>query len=105
MPEYDGHEDVRESGSVVGVVRPFEVRIAYNGVVRTLEHVSPHERVAALLEQALKLFNVIDRPHNHSLFFEGSTTPIDPDQSVGQAGIESGALLFLRPRDPQGGGN
>ncbi|MGE3075125.1 MAG: hypothetical protein AB7N24_15330 [Dehalococcoidia bacterium] len=105
MPEHDGHGDARESGAGIGVVRPFELQIAYNGVVRSLDHVSPNERVGALLERALKLFNVIDRPHNHSLFFEGSTTPIDPDQSVGQAGIESGALLFLRPRDPQGGGH
>jgi hypothetical protein len=78
------------------------LRIAYNGVEKTLEGVNEHQQVQAVLEHALRLFNVTDRPHAQGLFREDGSE-VSTGQSVEAAGLEEGTLLFLRPRIPQGG--
>jgi uncharacterized protein DUF2604 len=79
-----------------------ELQIAYNGVVRKLDHVQPQELVQALLARAIALFNVTDRPHAQGLFREDGTE-VSVTQSVADAGLQNDQLLYLRPRTPQGG--
>ncbi len=78
------------------------LQVAYNGVVKPLEHVTLSELVQAVLNRALQLFNVTDRPHAQGLFREdGSEVP--PTQTVKEAGLVDDQLLVLRARTPQGG--
>lgn len=82
--------------------RKLSLRIAYNGVEKPLDKVEPHEAVTALIQHAIKLFNVTDRPHAQGLFREDGTE-VTEGQSVDAAGLTNNQLLYLRPRVPQGG--
>jgi len=78
------------------------LNIAYNGVTKTLDHVEMHAQVQSVLARALALFNVTDRPHAQGLFREdGTEVPVN--QSVQDAALLDGQLLYLRARTPQGG--
>lgn len=78
------------------------IQVAYNGVTKPLEHVTPDEQVQAVLSRALQLFHVTDRPHAQGLFREDGSE-VQPTQSVREAGLVNGQLLILRARTPQGG--
>lgn len=84
------------------VAKMILVRIAYNGVTRSLENVVLHEDVQALLNHAVALFPGADRPHVLGLFREDGTE-VTVGQSVDHAGITNEQLLLLRPRTVQGG--
>jgi len=78
------------------------LRIAYNGVIKTLDHVAVNAQVQSVLARALELFNVTDRPHAQGLFRENGTE-VSPSQSVTDAKLFNEELLVLRARTPQGG--
>jgi hypothetical protein len=84
------------------VVTQLTLRIAYNGVTRTLEHVVTAEDVQALIARAVALFPGAERPHVQGLFREDGTE-VTPGQSVAAAGLRDQELLLLRPRTVQGG--
>ena len=79
----------------------FEIRVIYDGIDKPTE-VESHERVTAVLEQAIKLFGITIQPHMLSLFREDGTK-VSEDESVSAAGLKAGTVLLLRPDAVKGG--
>lgn len=79
----------------------FEIVIAYNGLPRPLR-VNPHQQVTAVLQHALQLFGIKDRPHAYGLFYTNGD-PVPENSSVESAKIVAGTELFLREKIVQGG--
>jgi predicted transcriptional regulator len=73
----------------------------YNGETRRIE-VNAHQAVKALLEHAIKEFNVTNQPHLLSLFREDGTR-VEENQSIEEAGITPMTTLQLRPDAVKGG--
>lgn len=83
------------------VEKKFAVQVVYNGVTKPLE-VQPEERVTALLQRAIAIFNITQNPHLLSLYTEnGSLVP--ENQSVEGAGLKPDEVLLLRPNAVKGG--
>jgi hypothetical protein len=79
----------------------FPITIAYNGTPRSLD-VSAHELVSVLLQRALHLFNIRDRPHVYALFrMNGEIVP--DNVTLHAAGIVPHTELILREKQVQGG--
>ncbi len=80
----------------------FEVIVIYNGVPKSVEHVQPHEQVNALLQRALQVFGIRDRPHAYALFrLDGEEIP--DNQTVQAAGIGPESKVLLREKIVGGG--
>ena len=78
------------------------VIIVYNATPKKIEHVNTHEQVNALLERAIREFDIRNRPHVYALFrLNGEEVPTNI--SVSAAGIQSGTELILREKQASGG--
>lgn len=75
--------------------------IVYNGVEKT-RTVQPNEAVQAVLQQAIHLFGITSAPHTLSLF-RADGTKVDEHQSVNDAGLHDGSVLYLRQDAVKGG--
>lgn len=82
--------------------KKLSLRISYNGVEKELDGVDEEQKVQAVLEHALKLFNVTDRVHLQALFRENGNE-VPATESVEQAELADKTLLYLHPRIQQGG--
>ena len=78
-----------------------KLEIVHNGVEKALA-AQPEERVTAILQQAIRLFGIINQPHLLSLF-RADGTKVEENQSAEQAGLENGTVLYLRPDSVKGG--
>lgn len=75
--------------------------VSYNGLPKPFS-VSPSSTVSALLQQALREFQITDRPHTFALFNEAGQEL--PDAStLHDAGVKDHAVLLLRPSTVKGG--
>lgn len=78
-----------------------EVIVTYNGLEEELEY-NPTSAMNALLQHALKAFNITDNAHVMALWTEvGVELPIEG--SVEDAGVKPGDVLVLRPSAVRGG--
>ena len=78
-----------------------EVIVTFNGLEEDLEY-TPESPASALLQHALKAFNITDNAHVMALWTEaGVELPIDG--SVEHAGVKPGDVLVLRPSAVRGG--
>jgi hypothetical protein len=80
----------------------FEVTVIYNGVPKPIEHVEPQEHVNALLQRALEVFGIRDRPHAYALYrLTGEEIP--NNETVHAAGIGPYTKVLLREKIVGGG--
>lgn len=77
------------------------VIVTYNGVDRQVI-VQPHAAVTSLLQHAIHEFHITAQPHLLSLF-RSDGTKVDEKQSVEEAGITDGTVLYLRQDVVKGG--
>jgi hypothetical protein len=75
--------------------RLFEVVVIYNGLPEPIT-VNPEQTIRAVLDHAIKAFNITAQPHLLGLFTEGGAELADTD-SVEKAGVKPGDKLLLRP--------
>ena len=73
----------------------FDIVVSYNGSEKTLE-VNPHQAMRAVLEHALKEFEITSNQHVMALFFPDNREITDLAKSVAEWGIEAGTKLVLR---------
>jgi proteasome lid subunit RPN8/RPN11 len=83
------------------VEKKFAVDVVYNGVTKVL-HVTPDERVSAVLQKAIAEFGITQAPHMLSLFRTDGTV-VDESQTVEQAHLKPGEMLLLRQNVVKGG--
>lgn len=84
----------------VAVEKKFEILVIYNGVTKPIT-VESHERVQAVLQQAIHLFGVAHQ--NLLSFFREDGSEVQDNQSIADAGIKPGEHLALRPGAVKGG--
>jgi hypothetical protein len=78
-----------------------ELTVTYNGLDREV-HYTPAESLQALLQHALRLFNITDNAHVMALWTEaGVELPVEG--SVRDAGVMPCSVLVLRPSAVRGG--
>jgi uncharacterized protein DUF2604 len=77
------------------------ITVSYNGLPKPFS-ASPSSTVNALLQHALREFQIADRPHTFALFNEAGQEL--PDAStLHDAGVKDQAVLLLRPSTVKGG--
>jgi hypothetical protein len=77
------------------VEKRFAVEVLYNGIPKTFK-VESHEKVEALLKQAIAEFCITQNAHLLSLYRKDGTE-IKDHLSIGEAGIYPDEQLALRP--------
>jgi hypothetical protein len=82
-------------------VKKVAVEVVYNGVGKSLKY-RPKEKTKALLEDALKAFDVQSNRHLMSLF-NAAGQELEDHESLEDAGVKPGDILVLRPSTVRGG--
>lgn len=83
------------------VERKFGIVVLYNGIPKPFK-VEIHEKVDALLKQAIAAFGITQNIHLLSLYKQDGTEIKDHD-SIEEAGIHPGEHLALRPSKVKAG--
>ena len=87
--------------ATVEVEKKFSVVVSYNGVPETIE-VNEHQALQAVFQHALKAFDLQGSGGNFILTL-GGDGELDLNTKVGDAGLQPGSQLHLRPRQTRGG--
>jgi len=91
-PQASGHESHAQT---------IKIEVVHNGVEKPME-ARLDELVRAVLERAVRLFNVKEQPHILSLF-RADGTRLEETETVKAAGLHNRSVVYLRPDVVKGG--